>query len=147
MSRRRLHRLAFGLTLTLAAAPAPAAELAAVVSAKAAVSPLTAAQLADIYFGRSNRFPDVTPAQPCDLAEGSPLRDEFYNRVTGKSAAQVKAYWSKMIFTGRGRPPREVASSQEAKRLVVENPGVVCYIDRGLVDSSVTVVLDIGDAR
>ena len=126
---------------------ATAGEIAAVVSAKVPVTSLTPTQVADIYLGRTNRFPDGTPAAPCDLAEGSPIRDEFYARVIGKSPSQVKAHWSKLIFTGRGRPPREVANSVEAKKLVAENPGTICYVDRSVVDGSVNVVLAIGDQR
>jgi hypothetical protein len=48
---------------------------------------------------------------------------------------------SKIIFTGRGQPPKTVATSLEAKKLLVENPNTVGYIDQSLVDSSVRVVL------
>ncbi len=130
--------LVMGVGLSAAAAEA---EPVAVVSSRSAVAALSPAQLADIYLGRSSRFPDGTPATPCDLVEGSPLRDAFYTKLTGKSAAQVKAHWAKIIFTGRGQPPRQVHDSDEAKRLVAANPGVVCYIDKTLVDRTVTVVL------
>ena len=131
----------FGLGLWLASCGATANEIAAVVSAKVQVSNVTAGQLADIYLGRTSRFPDGTPAIPCDLPEGSPQREAFYTKVVGKTSAQMRAHWSKIIFTGRGQPPREVRSSEEAKRLVVENPGVVCYIDRALVDRNLNVLL------
>lgn len=117
-----------------------AAEVVAVVSPKIQVTSLTVNQLADIYLGRATRFPNGAPAVPCDLAEDSPLREEFYTKVIGKSPAQVKAYWAKLIFTGRGQPPREVATSEEAKRLVLERPNFICYIDASLVDRSVTVL-------
>ena len=138
----RLPRIivSFGLGLSLCSGAA-AAEIVAVVSSKVAVKSLTQGQLADIYLGRTNRFPDGTPAVPCDLAEGSPLREVFYTKVIGKTAAQVRAHWSKIIFTGRGQPPREVATTEQAKKLVIENPGVVCYIDEVLVDRNVTVLL------
>ena len=119
-------------------ASAAAAEVVAVVSSKSAVTSLTVNQLADIYLGRSGRFPDGTPAIPCDLAEDSPLREEFYTKLIGKSPAQIKAHWAKLIFTGRGQPPRAVATSEDAKRLVVETPNVICYIDKRHVDRSVT---------
>ena len=122
-------------------ASAASAQVVAVVSSKSSVTSLTVNQLADIYLGRSSRFPDGTPAIPCDLAENSPLREEFYTRLIGKSPAQIKAHWAKLIFTGRGQPPREVATSADAKRLVVEKPNVICYIDRNQVDRSVTVLL------
>ncbi|HYC49179.1 MAG TPA: phosphate ABC transporter substrate-binding protein [Burkholderiales bacterium] len=140
MSRLQRIVASLGLGLSLCSGAA-AAELAAVVSARVPVTSITQTQLADIYLGRASRFPDGTPAVPCDLPEGSPLREAFYSKVVGKSASQMRAHWSKIIFTGRGQPPREVRSAEEAKRLVIEQPGVVCYIDHSLVDRNVTVLL------
>jgi hypothetical protein len=62
--------------------------------------------LQDIFLGKTARFPDGSQAVPVDQSEGTIVRDEFYNKLVGKSAAQMKAYWSKIIFTGRGQPPR-----------------------------------------
>ena len=77
---------------------------------------------------------------PIDQAEGSVAREEFYTRFLGKSPAQVKAYWAKIIFTGRGQPPKEVASSIEVKKRVAENPNAIGYIDQSHVDESVRVL-------
>jgi hypothetical protein len=57
------------------------------------------------------------------------------------SAAQIKAFWSKIIFTGRGQPPKAVANAEEAKKLVATNPNAITYIDRTMLDTSVKVVL------
>src|SRR5580698_7724764 len=97
------------------------AEEVAVVSAKNTVNTLTKSQLADIFLGRSNRFPDGAHAVPIDQAEGTGARDAFYVQLAGKSAAQMKAYWSKIIFTGRGQPPQVVSSSIETKKVVAAN--------------------------
>jgi ABC-type phosphate transport system substrate-binding protein len=78
---------------------------------------------------------------PIDQAEGSITRVEFYAKVVGKTAAQIKAYWSKIIFTGRGQPPPTVSSSAEVKERLVENPAAIGYIDASMVDDSVRVVL------
>ena len=77
---------------------------------------------------------------PIDLTEGTPARDEFYAKLTGKSAAQIKAHWSKIIFTGRGLPPKEVLDANEVKRRLAENPNAISYIDQNMVDSSVRVL-------
>lgn len=135
----KLKMSATVLTLYLFASAA-SADVVAVVSAKSSVTSLTLYQLTDIYLGRSARFPDGTKAIPCDLAENSPLREEFYTKLIGKSQAQIKAHWSKLIFTGRGQPPLEVATDAGAKQLVTEKPNVICYIDRSQVDRSVTVL-------
>ena len=114
--------------------------MVAVVSAKSPVTVLTSSQVADIFLGKSSRFPDGTQATPIDLVEDSPVRDRFYAQYTGKSAAQVKAHWSKIIFTGRGQPPRQAANSREAKKLVAENPNAIGYIDASQVDATVRVL-------
>jgi ABC-type phosphate transport system substrate-binding protein len=118
-----------------------AADVVAVVSSKSSVTALSANQVADIFLGKANQFPDGRQAVPIDQAEGSPARDAFYAKVTGKSPAQMKAHWSKIIFTGRGQPPKEVANSIEAKKLVADDPKAIGYIEEGLVDGSVRVLL------
>lgn len=128
------------LLLLLAAAPAVAEEVVPVVSARSSITVLNANQVADIFLGRSSRFPDGTVAVPIDLAEDSPLRERFYTVFTGKSPAQLKAHWSKIIFTGRGQPPRQVSGSAEAKKALAENPNAIAYIDPKHVDSSVRVL-------
>jgi hypothetical protein len=135
-----IKQTAAAVLLTALAASTAAADVVAVVSVKSAVSAASPQQIADIYLGRTSRFPDGTLAVPCDLAEGSPTREEFYTKVVGKSSAQMKAHWSKIIFTGRGQPPREVANSDEAKKLVQSNPQAVCYIDKSAVDRTVNVL-------
>jgi ABC-type phosphate transport system substrate-binding protein len=125
--------------LALAAMPGMA-DVVAVVSSKSSVTALSKSQLADIFLGKTNRFPDGAQAVPIDQAEGSAGRDEFYDRVAGKSAAQIKAYWSKIIFTGRGQPPPTVSSTIEMKKRISENPAAIGYLDRSMVDDSVRVV-------
>ena len=68
------------------------------------------------------------------------MREKFYSQFTGKSPAQVKAHWTKIIFTGRGQPPRQVTGGAEVRRTVAENPAAIGYIDAKLVDSSVRVI-------
>jgi len=80
---------------------------------------------------------------PVDQNEGSAIRDSFYQKVAKKDAGQMKAYWSKMIFSGKAIPP--VASSNDAtvKTWVVNNPKGVGYIDSSAVDDTVKVLLTV----
>jgi ABC-type phosphate transport system substrate-binding protein len=117
------------------------ADVVAVVSSKSSITTLTKNQVIDIFLGRRIRFPDGSPALPIDQAEGSAMRDEFYDRFANMSPALIKAFWSKIIFTGRGRPPPAVATSAEAKKFVAANVNTIGYIDRSMVDSDVKVVL------
>jgi len=127
------------LMLSLAGGVANA-DVVAVVSAKSPIVALSKSQLADIFLGKTDRFPDGSQAVAIDQAEGSAARDEFYDKVAGKSAAQIKAFWSKIIFTGRGQPPPTVANATELRNRIRANPSVIGYLDRGMVDDSVRVV-------
>jgi ABC-type phosphate transport system substrate-binding protein len=140
---QRIYRIALvasACTLSLGIGFARA-EVVAVVSSKSPITTLTRTQVMDIFLGKRTRFPDGSAAIPIDLAEGSAARDEFYTRLAEMSAAQVKSFWSRIIFTGRGQPPKTVATDLEAKRLLAADPNAIGYIDKSLVDSSVRVVL------
>jgi ABC-type phosphate transport system substrate-binding protein len=137
----RIRWSIFALALSLAMARAGNADVVVVVSAKCAVSTLSKDQVTDIFLGKTTRFPDGAPAVPIDQAEGSPARDEFYSAFANKSPAQMKAHWTKIIFTGRGQPPKSVPNSVEVRKLIAANPQAISYIERSAVDSTVKVLV------
>ncbi|MYM67855.1 phosphate ABC transporter substrate-binding protein [Pseudoduganella sp. FT55W] len=136
----RWRLLLAGLLLWGAAAFASAADLVVVVSAKSAVTSLRAEQVAAIFMAQTGRFPSGEEAIAIDLPVGSPLRDEFYNRVAARTPALMKAYWTKMVFTGRGQPPRELPNSAAVRKMVADNPAMIAYIDRSALDASVKAI-------
>jgi ABC-type phosphate transport system substrate-binding protein len=111
-----------------------------VVSADSPVIQIPGRHLTDLYLGRTTRFPNGEPAEPIDQGTTSDARAAFYQRYLGRSLAEIKAHWSRLIFTGRGRPPRDVPTGEDVRKLVAGNPRAVGYIERSLVDSSVRVV-------
>jgi ABC-type phosphate transport system substrate-binding protein len=120
---------------------AAAGELVVIVSAKSAVGTLKQEQVADIFLGQMASFPGGLEAVALDQNIGSPERDEFYAKVAAKTRPLVKAHWTKMIFTGRGQPPREIGDSAAVRKKVAENPSLIGYIDKAALDSSVKAVL------
>ncbi len=137
----RTAALFTGIALALGATLLGAeSEVVVVVSRESAVTALTRDQVADLFLGKLSRFPGGAKAVPLDLPEGSPERDAFYAEFAGKSAAQVKAHWSKIIFTGRGQPPPEVADGKTALQRVAGDPAAIAYIQRSLADDSVRIV-------
>jgi ABC-type phosphate transport system substrate-binding protein len=111
-----------------------------VVSASNPVAELSAAQIADIFLGKSSRFPDGSAAIPIDQPESSAERSEFYTRYVRKSAVEMKMHWSKLIFTGRGQPPRELQDASAVKALLAQNPATISYLDRSQVDATLRVL-------
>jgi ABC-type phosphate transport system substrate-binding protein len=136
--RLRLRVALLALSAGLAA-PLLAEEVVVVVSATSTISELSESEIADIYLGRLGRL-GKTVVTPLDQPEGSAARNEFYREFTGKSPAQVKALWSKLIFTGRGRPPRALAGDAEVLRALRENPGAIGYVRRSSVTASARIL-------
>lgn len=110
------------------------AEVVVVVNPKAAESTLGKEQVAQFFLGRS------TAMTPIDQPDGTPLRAEFYKKVTDKDASQVKALWSKLVFTGKATMPKEVADNAAVKAAIAANPKAIGYIDKSAVDATVKVV-------
>lgn len=134
-------RILAALALWLAAGSAVAAGLVVVVSARNPTTTMRVDQVAAIFLGQSARFPDGAEAVPLDLPVGSSQRQQFYARVTGMTPALLKAHWSKIVFTGRGQPPRDLPDSASAREAIAENASMIGYIDRDALDASVRPVL------
>lgn len=116
-----------------------AAEVLVIVHPSNPLASMTAQQVSQIFLGSSNTFPDGTSAQAVDLDNGA-IRDEFHAKVLGKNAGQVKAIWSRIVFSGKGQPLREMAGAAEARAFVAGNPKGIAFVDKASADASVKVV-------
>jgi ABC-type phosphate transport system substrate-binding protein len=97
--------------------------------------------IAMLYLGKTKQFPDGHSALPLDQKEGSPMRVSFVSNVLGKSEAELKTYWARLIFNGQGVPPKVLGSDAEVKDLVARNPDTIGFIDSAAADDSVKVIL------
>jgi len=53
----------------------------------------------------------------------------------------MKAYWSRLVFTGKGKPPMSVGSASEMLSAVAADSSAIGYVDASQVNDSVKVVL------
>ncbi|HEU4844643.1 MAG TPA: hypothetical protein VFT05_10295 [Burkholderiaceae bacterium] len=121
--------------LLLAAMAAPArAELVIIVNPQNPATRMFPSQAAQFFLGGSVLF------TPIEQAENSPIRAEFDKKVLEKTPAQVEAIWSKIVFTAKGKPPKECKSSAEVKKAVAENVNAIGYIEKAAVDDSIKVI-------
>jgi len=111
-----------------------------VVSSASSLIEISKLHLADIYLGRTSRFESGVQAVPLNQRAGTEARSQFSVVYLGRTEAQMKAHWSKIIFTGRGRPPAEESDAEAIKRRLTENPRAIAYIDSSQVDWRVRVV-------
>jgi ABC-type phosphate transport system substrate-binding protein len=125
--------------VSLAATPAFAG-IAVIVSAKSAAGAMDKDTVASLYLGKITALPGGGNAKLYDLPDSSPARERFYQAVAGKSASQVKAVWSRLVFSGRALPPTELANDAAVVKAVAADPTAVGYVDDGAVDGSVKTV-------
>lgn len=95
---------------------------------------VNADEIVRIYTGRSNAFNAV------NLAESVPLRAKFDEKGVGRTSAQLKAHWSKLVFTGKGTPPAELPSEEAVLEFVAKNPQAIGYVSADKVTDAVKVV-------
>ncbi len=136
---RILRSCILASALTFAAMPAFAG-MVVVTSAKSPVKTLSKDDVAALYLGKTTSLPGGGNAKLYDLGDANPGREKFYQGTTGKSAAQVKSVWSRLVFSGRALPPKELSDDAAVIKAVAADPAAVGYVDSGSVGDSVQVV-------
>jgi ABC-type phosphate transport system substrate-binding protein len=138
--RHQIATLAAGLALLLAA-PAAVAQVAIIAHPSVKAAGVSTTELSEIYMDQTDRLSDGSRVEPVDQAEGSDIRAKFYRDALDRSERQMKAYWSKRMFTGKGRPPRALPNDEAVLEFVGSTPGAIGYIDGGRVNDSVKILL------
>ena len=132
----------FLMGAAVAVAGATSAGIAVVVNPAVGDS-FDKSQVERLFLGKTSKLPGGGAAQVVDQVDGTAARVGFYQGVSGKSESQVKAYWSKLIFTGKGTPPQQVADDAAVKAFVGSTANGIGYVDSGSVDGSVKVVFEL----
>ena len=86
-------------------ATAWADDIVVVVNPGSGVESLSRNDVINIFLGGFRRLPSGIAALPVDLPQGNPVREEFYRLLVGKNPAEINTYWSRLIFSGKTRPP------------------------------------------
>lgn len=93
-----------------------------------------------IYLGKEKKFADGTETIAVNQVADNNIRQDFDKSLLGRSSSQISAYWSKLVFTGKGIPPKEVTTDAEVIDLVAKNPSVIGYVNKASVTDAVKVV-------
>ncbi len=97
-------------------------------------------ELEALFMVKKSSFADGAKATAYYLSADDTVRHQFDEKVLGKSSSQLKAYWSKLVFTGKGTPPPELGNSAEAVAKVAAEPSAIAYVDKAAVKDGVKVV-------
>ncbi len=71
----------------------------AVIVNKSNASAVSDSDIPRMFLGKLKKFTSGDKAVAVNLKVGSSTRDEFETKVLGKSSGQIKAYWSKRVFS------------------------------------------------
>ncbi|REL26523.1 phosphate ABC transporter substrate-binding protein [Thalassotalea euphylliae] len=127
------------LSLLLTVSTAASAQVAVIVNSANGNS-LSDSDISRAFLGKLKTFTDGQTINAVNSKSGNQARSEFEKLVLKKSSAQVKAYWSKRLFTGKGKPLKELASDADIISFVASTPNAIGYVDAGSVDGSVKVL-------
>lgn len=144
-SRRKLALLLVGVGAALAvlAAPAPGtaqSEFRLVVHPDNPVESMRATEVSRLFLKKVTTWPDGRRVEPVDQGADSNVRAAFSQGVHGREVAAIKAYWNKVIFSGRGIPPSELAGDREVLDHVAGHPQSIGYVSSRADLSRVKVV-------
>lgn len=135
--RKPLIEIALLLMLCLGSA---SAEVVVIGNKAIKADSLTLEEVGKLWLGQMKWLASGEKARVVDQKTGSKIRKAFYAHVANKSERQLRSYWAKLVFTGRGAPPRVLSDDDAVKRWVATTPGGLGYVDGGVVDDSVKVL-------
>ena len=118
-------------------------DIVVVVNPASGVESLSRNDVINIFLGGFRRLPSGIPALPVDLPQGNPVREEFYRLLVGKNPAEINTYWSRLIFSGKTRPPLQAARVEDAQAMVLGSVGAITYLDRSKVDGRLKIVFEL----
>lgn len=97
-------------------------------------------ELIDIYMGKRSAFPGGNQAFPLDFEMNSDFRTGFYQALLGIPVARVNAYWSRIRFSGKVRPPMSQPDLAAVLDYVSNNEMAIAYIPESAITDKVKVV-------
>ncbi len=131
-----------GASALLLSASLATAEVVVIVNASSPIANASADDIAQVFLGKRSDIGgnDVVPV---DQSEGNAARNTFYDKLVGKNGSQLTSYWSRLIFTGKGNPPKQVGGDADVAEAVLDDEEALGYIDSTAVIEGVKVIYTI----
>lgn len=126
----QFNRYLVSIVVGLAVSISAMAEVAVIVHPKNPVQSLTHKQVQRLFLGRSLMFPKTeTKVYSIDQNEESPVFSHFYENVIQMNINKLKKYRAYYLFSGKGRLPLPLESSNEVIERVANNQNAISYVN------------------
>jgi ABC-type phosphate transport system substrate-binding protein len=84
--------------------------------------------LAEAFLKKKTYWPDMRVIQVVDLESSSQVRRLFSEQILDRPVSAVRNYWQQILFSGRGVPPPEFKTEQEALNFVASHANAIGYV-------------------
>lgn len=101
---------------------------------------LSESALRAIFGMRLRTWPDGSAIRVFVLPDQAPLNGLFSKKILGVFPHQIRRSWDRLVFSGAGQAPTEVASEPAMLDSVATTPGGIGYLREESVDRSVRVL-------
>ena len=135
--------LSFCLASTITISSVSQAGVAVVVSQNNTTQTMSIEEVRRLFLKKNKSFKSGVKAEPLDQVKENKVRNMFYKKVVNKGPSQLTSYWSRMIFTGKGTPPKVAGNDESVINSVSKNVNAIGYIDSASVDKRVKVLLTV----
>ena len=92
----------------------------------------------DIFLGKTVKWSDKSNISFVILKND--VHKAFLKEYIKRSSSQYGNYWKKMVFTGKGREPREFDTEKELVQYVAETEGAIGYVSQGAERKNVKTI-------
>lgn len=111
-----------------------------VVSTKNPFNSIRLAELARIYLRKKIQWPNGESITAYDRPAGNRIRQEFSQKILGKSPKDLREYWMNLQLTRGLKPPKVLRSAKLVKRYLTRVKGGIGYLYEDEIDDTVKVL-------
>lgn len=121
---------AFILLCIVAGAAAQDNSLTVVANEKGAPSQIKMAELKSVLMGEKQRWSNGTKVVIALMKTSTPLGILVSKRIYDMSGDEVKSFWLRMSFAGKGDAPKFCNTEEELLAYIAENEGAIGVLDK-----------------
>ena len=114
--------------------------LVVVAHAEVAVEQVSARELRRIYLGKATRWPGGQTIRPVMLQQPEAY-EQFVETALDRTEENFSVFWKRMVFTGKGRPPRTFDTAGELAFYVRETAGAIGFLPVGADRTGLKVIV------
>jgi len=114
-----------------------------VVTNTSVVEKLSKSEVKRLFLSKTNKVHNIN-IKVVELSENGE-KDKFYKQISGKSKSQLRSYWTRLIFTGKAKPPVQVNTMDELLKEMKKSEVIVTYLPKNKVTKQMKIVYTLND--